>query len=79
MAKGKTIETDREARNRTFQDASKTLQGMLRKAMFLKGGKDFIRDMALLANERIQETRESGQAVGNSFLRKSMEIRNCHL
>ncbi len=33
VAKGKTIETDRKARNRTFQDASKTLQGMLNTVM----------------------------------------------
>ncbi len=33
VAKGKTIETDREARSRTFQDASKTLQGMLNTVM----------------------------------------------
>ena len=79
VAKGKTIETDRKARSRTFQDASKTLQGMLRMVMFLKGRKDFIRDMALLANERIQKAKESSQVVGNSFLRKSREIRNCHL
>ncbi len=43
VAKGKTIEADRKARSRTFQDASKTLQGILRIAMLLKGGKDFHR------------------------------------